>query len=318
MGHWQHAEFVTISWWITLAFPVADRIFNGLLRNIVKIESLQSPTFERRAHRFIDVLQTGFRVLLFGFAIFMLTRALGANTDTLMEASWLQSALKKGINLTIIVTFVYIVWELFNAIIEKKIPTEEFDAIASLEGDGGGEGASRAETLIPLIRTCVTSVLVIFLALSTLHSLGIAITPLLAGAGVVGIAIGFGAQKLVQDILSGLFFLIDDAFRRGEYIELEGLRGTVEKISLRSMQLRHHLGAVQTVPYGEIKTVSNLSRDWITMKLELRLSYETDIEAVRKIIKNVGKDMLQHEEYGKNFILPLKSQGVMCRSLDQI
>ncbi len=311
MGHWQHAEFVTISWWITLAFPVVDRIFNGLLCNFVKIESLQSPTFEPRARRFIKVLQTGFRILLFGVAIFMLTRAIGANTESLMEASWLQGMLEKGINFTIIVTITYLVWELFNALIEKKLPTEEFDVIASLEGDGGGEGATRAETLLPLIRSCVTAVLVIFVVLSSLHSLGIAITPLLAGAGVVGIAIGFGAQKLVQDILGGLFFLIDDAFRRGEYIELEGLRGTVEKISLRSMQLRHHLGAVQTVPYGEIKTVSNLSRDWITMKLELRLSYDTDIEAVRKIIKKVGKDMLAHEEYGRNFILPLKSQGVM-------
>ena len=73
----------------------------------------------------------------------------------------------------------------------------------------------------------------------------------------------------MQDVLSGIFFLVDDAFRKSEYIEIEELRGTVEKISLRSMQLRHHLGAVQTIPYGEIKTVKNLSRDWVTMKLEL-------------------------------------------------
>ena len=141
--------------------------------------------------------------------------------------------------------------------------------------------------------------------------MGVAIAPLLAGAGVIGIAIGFGAQKLVQDILSGVFFLVDDAFRKGEYIEIESLRGTVEKISLRSMQLRHHLGAVQTVPYGEIKTVKNLSRDWITMKLELRLPYHTDIEKVRKIIKKVGQSMLEDEQIGQSFILPLKSQGVM-------
>ena len=77
------------------------------------------------------------------------------------------------------------------------------------------------------------------------------------------------------------------------------------------MQLRHHLGAVQTIPYGEIKTVKNLSRDWITMKLELRLSYDTDIEQVRKIIKKVGQSMLEDPELGPCFILPLKSQGVM-------
>jgi small-conductance mechanosensitive channel len=140
--------------------------------------------------------------------------------------------------------------------------------------------------------------------------MGVRVAPLLAGAGIVGIAIGFGAQKLVQDILSGIFFLIDDAFRKGEYIEIETLRGTVEKISLRSMQLRHHLGAVQTIPYGEIRTVRNLSRDWVTIKLEIRLPYDTDIEQVRKIIKKTGQRMLEHPEWGPSFILPLKSQGV--------
>ncbi|MGI9316058.1 MAG: mechanosensitive ion channel family protein, partial [bacterium] len=195
-------------------------------------------------------------------------------------------------------------------LIERKLP-KETDALAALEGEGGGAGATRAETLLPLMRTTLTVVLITFVLLSVLHTLGIAITPLLAGAGVVGIAIGFGAQKLVQDVLSGIFFLVDDAFRKSEYIEIENLRGTVEKISLRSMQLRHHLGAVQTIPYGEIKTVKNLSRDWITMKLELRLSYDTDIEQVRKIIKKVGQSMLEDPELGPSFILPLKSQGVM-------
>lgn len=136
------------------------------------------------------------------------------------------------------------------------------------------------------------------------------IAPLLAGAGVVGIAVGFGSQKLVQDVISGIFFLWDDAFRKGEYIEAGGLKGTVEYISIRSMRLRHHLGAVQTLPYSEISTIRNLSRDWATMKLEIRLPYSTDIDKVRKIIKKVGRRMLENEEYGSKMILPLKSQGV--------
>jgi small-conductance mechanosensitive channel len=144
-----------------------------------------------------------------------------------------------------------------------------------------------------------------------LYSLGVQIGPLLAGASVVGIAIGFGSQKLVQDIISGMFFLIDDAFRRGEYVEVAGLKGTIEKLSMRSMRLRHHLGAVQTIPYGEINTVKNLSRDWVTMKLELRLPYDVDIEKVRKIIKKVGQKMMEHEDTGPHMLEPLKSQGVM-------
>ncbi len=311
LGQWDEAQYVSISWWITLAFFVADRIFYGLVKNVTHIEWLHGITFEARANRFIRIVQNGFRLLMIAVAMYMFSLALGLPTDSLMEKSIGNKFLAQGINLLIIATIAYIVWEFFNALIERSLP-QEMDAITALEeGEGGGAGATRAETLLPLMRTCLTVALISFLALSVLHSLGIAITPLLAGAGVVGIAIGFGAQKLVQDVLSGIFFLVDDAFRKSEYIEIEDLRGTVEKISLRSMQLRHHLGAVQTIPYGEIKTVKNLSRDWITMKLELRLPYDADIEQIRKIIKQVGQTMLEDEELGPSFILPLKSQGVM-------
>nr|CAA6829275.1 MAG: Mechanosensitive ion channel family protein [uncultured Thiotrichaceae bacterium] len=301
------AEGVGIAWVITLAFPIADRVFNALLQTVVKIPWLQSPAFERRSRRFINIVQSGFRIIMLTVSVFTVLHSWGFyDSDMIIPLGTGQ----KIIDLLIIGTIVYVCWELVHALIERKLPEEE-SALASLEGDGGGVGASRSETLLPLIRTTLTVVLAIFLVISVLHALGVAITPLLAGAGVVGIAIGFGAQKLVQDILSGVFFLIDDAFRKGEYIEIEELRGTVERISLRSMQLRHHLGAVQTIPYGEIKTVRNLSRDWITLKLELRLPYDTDIEKVRKIIKKVGQSMLKDEEMGPSFILPLKSQGVM-------
>ncbi len=310
LGQWADADYVSISWWITLAFFVADRMFYGAIKNVTLISWLHSPTFEIRSQRFIRVVQNGFRLLMIAVAVYMVSRAWGLSTNALMQSSFSSKFFEQGINLLVIATITYIVWEFFNALIERSLP-EEMDAIAALEGEGGGAGATRAETLLPLMRTCLSVILFSFVLLSVLHSLGIAIAPLLAGAGVVGIAIGFGAQKLVQDVLSGIFFLVDDAFRKNEYIEIEDLRGTVEKISLRSMQLRHHLGAVQTIPYGEIKTVKNLSRDWITMKLELRLSYDTDIEQVRKIIKKVGQEMLQDEELGPSFILPLKSQGVM-------
>src|ERR687883_690604 len=107
-----------------------------------------------------------------------------------------------------------------------------------------------------------------------LSALGVDIGPLLAGAGVVGIAVGFGCQKLVQDIVAGIFFLIDDAFRVGEYVEAGGLKGTVEAISIRSMRLRHHRGAVQTLPFGELKSVKNHSRDWVIIKLDFRVPYD--------------------------------------------
>ena len=136
------------------------------------------------------------------------------------------------------------------------------------------------------------------------------IGPLLAGAGVIGIAIGFGAQTLVRDIVSGIFFLVDDAFRVGEYVDVSAAKGTVEKISIRSFQLRHHRGALNTVPFGEIQTLTNYSRDWVVMKLEFRVPFDTDIAKVKKLFKQIGKDLLEHPEIGGDFLAPFKSQGV--------
>ncbi len=143
-----------------------------------------------------------------------------------------------------------------------------------------------------------------------LSQLGIDIAPLFAGAGVVGLAVGFGAQTLIRDIFSGAFFLIDDAFRKGEYIDLGSVKGTVEKISIRSMQLRHHNGPLNTVPFGEIKHVKNFSRDWAVMKLAFRVTYDTDVEKMRKLIKKFGESLMQHPDYGPKFLQPVKSQGV--------
>jgi small-conductance mechanosensitive channel len=144
-----------------------------------------------------------------------------------------------------------------------------------------------------------------------LSRLGVDIAPLFAGAGVVGLAIGFGAQTLIRDMFSGGFFLFDDAFRKGEDVDLGDIRGTVEKISLRSFQLRHHSGALHTVPFGDIKHLTNYSRDWVIMKLPLRVTYDTDVEKVRKLVKKLGQELLEHPEIGKSFLQPLKSQGVV-------
>jgi len=144
-----------------------------------------------------------------------------------------------------------------------------------------------------------------------LSALGVNIAPILAGAGVLGLAIGFGSQTLVRDIVSGGFFLVDDAFRLGEYVDVGDVKGTVEKIQMRSLRLRHHRGAVHTIPFGEITHLTNYSRDWAIMKLKFRIPFDSDIEKVRKVLKKVGQKLLEHPDVGEDFIQPFKSQGVL-------
>ena len=131
----------------------------------------------------------------------------------------------------------------------------------------------------------------VLVALVVMSSLGVDIGPLLAGAGVIGLAIGFGAHKLVADIFSGFFYLLDDAFRVGEYLNAGSVSGTVETITLRNVMLRHHRGMLQIIPHSELGAITNFMRGGMVVKFNIELPYDTDIEKVRKIIKKVGKKM---------------------------
>ncbi len=216
------------------------------------------------------------------------------------------------LDVAVIIFIGYILFHFFRIWIDSKIEEEEPVGEEAELGDEEGEnGASRLATLLPLFRGAILATVIVAIGLIALMELGINVSPLFAGAGVVGLAVGFGAQTLVRDIFSGAFFLIDDAFRKGEYIDIGDVKGTVEKISVRSFQLRHHLGALNTIPFGEIKVLTNYSRDWVIMKLPLRVTYDTDVEKVRKLIKKLGQELLSDPVIGDNFIQPLKSQGVI-------
>ena len=196
----------------------------------------------------------------------------------------------------------YVIWQLAETALDRTFASGDQAAMPT--------PSARARTLRPLLRKFTLGVLVVVWAMIALSAVGIDIGPLLAGAGVVGIALGFGAQTLVRDVVSGIFFLIDDAFRVGEYIEAGSLKGTVESISIRSLRLRHHRGAVHTVPYGELKALTNHSRDWVIVKLEFQVTYDTDVDLVKKLIKRIGQEMLEDPALGPNLIETLKSQGI--------
>jgi small-conductance mechanosensitive channel len=184
-------------------------------------------------------------------------------------------------------------------------------ALAPGDEDEVAGSASRLSTLLPLTRNILLIGLAVIAVILSLATLGLDIGPLLAGLGVVGIAVGFGAQSLVRDVISGIFFLMEDAFRVGEYIDTGRLRGTVEGMSLRSVRLRHQNGQVHTIPFGQVQSVTNYSRDWSVVKFNLHLEPTADIETVRKTIKRVGEELLEDPEVGGQFIQPLKMQGVV-------
>ncbi len=259
-----------------------------------------------------DVLMRNLRIVLAVVVVLVLGKVW--NIDIQAAAAHGVGETIAGALFNIIIAFVLASagWGIIKTAINQKMREEEGDADegGDMEGEAGGKGGSRLQTLLPLFQKFLFITLMVVVVLMVFAELGVDIGPLIAGAGVVGIAIGFGAQTLVKDIVSGLFFLMDDAFRVGEYIEVGSVRGVVERISIRSLRLRHQNGPVHTVPFGEIQHLTNYSRDWAIMKLEVRVPFDTDMEKVRKIVKKVGQELMADPELGKNFLQPLKSQGV--------
>jgi moderate conductance mechanosensitive channel len=176
--------------------------------------------------------------------------------------------------------------------------------------DTTNKATSRLSTVLPVVRNLVLGAVVSIATLVTLSSLDVDVAPLIAGFGVLGLALSFGSQTLVKDVVSGIFFLAEDAFRIGEYIDTGKLKGTVEQISLRSVRLRHQNGPIHTIPFGQIAAVTNFSRDWGTVKFELRFDRDTELDTIRRTAKKVGLAMLENPDYGHEFLVPLKMQGI--------
>ena len=218
----------------------------------------------------------------------------------------LRWGLRAAANFAVVVLVTLFLWRFAEAWIDRKIAASE-----KKSGAEAGHGqANRLRTMLPILKNLLLFVLAIIAVMTVLSNLGVDIAPLLASAGIFGIALGFGAQTLVKDIIAGLFFFVDDAFRIGEYIESGSIRGTVESFSLRSLKIRHHRGALHTVPFGSLDKITNYSRDWVIDKLEIGVTYDTDIAKVKKIVKEIGKRLAEEPEFAPHIIEPLKMQGV--------
>ena len=296
--------------------PAMDTAIRGLVRHLAPPMTGEGPVAERAyVSTRRSYVRIG-RVVVFGFVLLAVASFWGMSPATIASAGVGERVAANLIEFLMILSVGYLVYELVSLLINRKLAAEQTAAgynpdEEEIGGEGGGAGGSRLSTVLPLILGVSRAAIIVVFLLLGLGNIGIDTTPLLAGAGIIGLAIGFGAQKLVTDVVSGIFFLIDDAFRTGEYVEVDGTMGTVEKISIRSMQLRHHRGPVHTLPYGEIPKITNYSRDWVIMKLRFTVPFGTDPNQVKKIFKKIGAEMLEDPLFKDDFLQPFKSQGVL-------
>jgi small-conductance mechanosensitive channel len=207
----------------------------------------------------------------------------------------------------------YVVWQLIRLAIDHHLHSVGGgpNHPGADDDDDAATPSSRLQTVLPLLRGALAVAIGVLAVLVALSHVGINTAPLIAGAGVAGLAVSFGSQALVRDIISGLFYMWDDAFRVGEYIDTGRLKGTVETLGIRSVKLRHQNGPLHTIPYGQLGAVTNLSRDFATIKFNMRFDPQTDIELVRKTTKQIGIAMQDESpELAAEIMAPLKLQGV--------
>ena len=193
-------------------------------------------------------------------------------------------------------------------IADNPLPTAGFAGDAE---DDAPAAASRLRTIMPVLRVTFGVTFLVVGGLLVLSELGVNVTPLIAGASVLGLAVSFGSQSLVRDIVSGVFFLAEDSFRVGEYIDGSKVKGTVEGFSVRSIRLRHQNGQLHIVPFGQLTHITNFSRDWTTVKFNLSFALNTDVELLRKTAKKIGMDMMNEAQFQKELIQPPKMQGIV-------
>ncbi len=172
------------------------------------------------------------------------------------------------------------------------------------------EASKRTETLAGLIEKTVRALVLIAAFLMILQSLGINIGPLLAGAGVVGLAVGFGAQSLVKDVISGFFILLENHMNVGDVVSIAGKEGVIESINLRVTTLRDYSGNVHVIPNGQIAVLTNMTKGFSRAVLEIGVAYKENVDEVMQVMKDVAEDLADDPEWRTRIYGPMEMSGL--------
>ena len=224
-----------------------------------------------------------------------------------MDFSWTSIVhwlLTSGLRITGIVVGSFIVIRIFRMIIAKS------KAKLVSPGKVSVERAKRTETLARIMETTVRVVVLIAALLMVLKEVGIEIGPLLAGAGILGLAVSFGAQNLVKDVIGGFFILLENNMNVGDVVQIAGVAGLVESMGLRVTVLRDLEGRVHIVPNGEIKVVTNMTKGWSRAVIDVGVAYKEDVDNVIEVLERIGRDLKNDPDFSRMILEPMEVLGV--------
>ncbi len=251
-------------------------------------------------------IERGARLLVIALAAGWLALVFKVSASSMMQDDAFNRVFRGALAGIVILLAADLVWQLVKGFINLRVK----QANHATEDPAERARNTRLMTLLPILRNFLAAFIAVVAVLMVLSGLGVEIGPLIAGAGVFGVAIGFGSQTLVKDVISGIFYMMDDAFRIGEYIQSGSYKGTVESFSIRSVKLRHHRGPVYTVPFGSLGAVQNMSRDWVIDKFLINVSFDADVAKVKKLVKGIGAKLLEDPDIGPLILETVKMKGV--------
>jgi small-conductance mechanosensitive channel len=248
------------------------------------------PGLEARANRYFPALRSTVSGIITAITIVALLEVWGIGVTTWFSSSMVGRRLLSAVATIGIASIVALaIWEAANAGLERHL--------ARLARENRFARAARLRTFLPMLRTSLLAVILTVVALTALSELGVNIAPLLAGAGIIGIAIGFGSQKLVQDLITGLFLLLENAMQVGDAVTVSGLSGVVENLSIRTIRLRAGDGSVHIVPFSSVTSVTNTNRGIGNAAISVSVDYNEDVDHVGEVLKEIVAEMRKEPRF---------------------
>jgi len=248
------------------------------------------PGLEARANRYLPLLRRIVASVIAFIGFVALLEVWGVDAIVWFYGGQIGSRLLSAVvTIGIAALAAAAIWEIANALMDRQVN--------ALSRDGHYARAARLRTFQPMLRTALLCLIVAVVGLTALSEIGVNVAPLLAGAGIVGIAIGFGSQKLVQDLITGLFLLLENTVQVGDNVTVSGLSGTVENVSIRTIRLRAADGAVHIVPFSAVTTLTNASRGAGNAGVSVNVAYKEDTDRAGQILKDIVDEMRHEAEY---------------------
>ena len=261
------------------------------------------PGLETRANRYLPLLRKIVSAVIAFIGFVALLEVWGVDAVVWFYGGQIGSRLLSAVaTIGIAALAAAAIWEASNALMDRQLNV--------LSRDGHFARAARLRTFQPMLRTALLCLIVTVVGLTALSEIGVNVAPLLAGAGIVGIAIGFGSQKLVQDLITGLFLLLENTVQVGDNVSVSGLSGTVENVSIRTIRLRAGDGSVHIVPFSAVTTITNSSRGAGNAAVSVNVSYKEDTDRAGQILKDIVAEMRREPEYRQAIRGDLELWGV--------